>query len=269
MISPTDAVAWRNAHAAQDGMVIMDVCGADRDSNDCVCFRLSRKHQRMSRTSPLYLVTAEMAEIAVSAGRSVPLTGVPGIAPSPVGFMIIDRPMGWNSDDDDKRSEDIVAVSWDQRDMQFCLLNPDGQWGHQGWTEWARLPEVPSDMQEDNTIEGLAALRPFIAASLLMQQKLAVAETGMVSRQVRRHAARRGLPSAVKVIRWRKVDRRQRSEDEQALVEWSHRWIVSGHWRNQWYPRFDAHLPIWIAPHQKGPKDKPLVVRETVTVWNR
>lgn len=47
-------------------------------------------------------------------------------------------------------------------------------------------------------------------------------------------------------------------------VPWSHRWLVRGHWRRQWYPSRREHRPLWIAPYVKGPGDKPLRVRRTV-----
>lgn len=48
---------------------------------------------------------------------------------------------------------------------------------------------------------------------------------------------------------------------------WSHRWIVGGHWRNQAHgPGGRLRRPTWIAPHVKGPDDKPLVVKDRVGV---
>lgn len=48
------------------------------------------------------------------------------------------------------------------------------------------------------------------------------------------------------------------SGKEQREVEWSCRWIVRGHWRQQWYPSLSNHKAIWIIPYIKGPEDKPL-----------
>jgi hypothetical protein len=48
--------------------------------------------------------------------------------------------------------------------------------------------------------------------------------------------------------------KRQGGEGD-AEVEWTHRWVVGGHWRNQWYPTLDAHRQIWIADFVKGPED--------------
>lgn len=41
-------------------------------------------------------------------------------------------------------------------------------------------------------------------------------------------------------------------------VDWSCRWVVSGHWRQQWYPSTQENRPIFISPYVKGPDDKPL-----------
>ena len=39
---------------------------------------------------------------------------------------------------------------------------------------------------------------------------------------------------------------------------YSHRFIVRGHWRNQWFPSLDRHQPIWIEPFVKGPVGTPI-----------
>ena len=49
-----------------------------------------------------------------------------------------------------------------------------------------------------------------------------------------------------------------------------HRFIVSGHWRDQPYgPGRSQRRRQWIAPYIKGPKDKPLRLDETVRVLRR
>lgn len=46
--------------------------------------------------------------------------------------------------------------------------------------------------------------------------------------------------------------------------EYIHRWVVKGHWRNQWYPSRKMHRPVWVAPYMKGPDDAPLLAGEKV-----
>lgn len=75
-----------------------------------------------------------------------------------------------------------------------------------------------------------------------------------------------GLPSKVTVVRLRRTAGMERLEGE-SLVEWAHRWIVKGHWRNQPYKNDDGttrYERIWIAPYVKGPEGKPLKQSEKV-----
>ncbi|MCR4373437.1 MAG: hypothetical protein NUW22_01150 [Acidobacteria bacterium] len=73
-----------------------------------------------------------------------------------------------------------------------------------------------------------------------------------------KRAERAGIVPLIRVIR---LPRRVREQGAAELghVDWHHRWIVSGHWRQQpWGPERKRIRPVWIAPHVKGPDDKPL-----------
>jgi hypothetical protein len=66
----------------------------------------------------------------------------------------------------------------------------------------------------------------------------------------------------VTVIRLRRADPKREQQGDVQEVNWTHRWLVDAHWRNQWYPSIKAHRQIWIAPHIKGPEDKELRIKE-------
>jgi hypothetical protein len=106
--------------------------------------------------------------------------------------------------------------------------------------------------------EQIALLRWLMSASMFVEQKLAVPEPCDIPRGVRRSAERNGihLPK-VSVVRLRRVGS-QRDIDSIAQQEWSCRWLVTGHWRNQWYQKAGRHVRRWIAPYVKGPEDKPM-----------
>jgi hypothetical protein len=70
-----------------------------------------------------------------------------------------------------------------------------------------------------------------------------------------------GAKPIVKIIELRTL-KRPGCPDGESDIEWTHRWIVRGHWREQWIPSRNAHEPRWIAPYVKGPEDKPLVVAD-------
>lgn len=88
-------------------------------------------------------------------------------------------------------------------------------------------------------------------------------------RPMRRRIERMGRPASPVLIVTLRREASQRAEPSDSLIEWTHRWIVRGHWRNQWYPTQEAHRAIWIDPYVKGPEDAPLVVRERVAAVSR
>lgn len=114
----------------------------------------------------------------------------------------------------------------------------------------------PDDYSGDPQIEGLLQLIAFINSPFIPIEKR------RPQRQARRDAARKGSPFAddeVGFIILRRPASQNGSSEEGDPVAWRHRWIVSGHYRAQWYPSEQAHHVIWIAPHMKGPADAPLL----------
>lgn len=105
----------------------------------------------------------------------------------------------------------------------------------------------------------------FLAAFwTIMRQEIVSLAEGEVLRASKKRAGRAKVPDRVTVIMLRRR-RGQKSEGE-SLVEWTHQWIVRGHWRWQPYgprdnPTYDW---IWIHPYLKGPEDAPLAMTEHV-----
>jgi hypothetical protein len=54
---------------------------------------------------------------------------------------------------------------------------------------------------------------------------------------------------------------RDRNESIGAERKHQHRWLVSGHFRNEWYPSEQTHKVVSIAPYVKGPTLAPLLPR--------
>lgn len=104
--------------------------------------------------------------------------------------------------------------------------------------------------------------RIILAALTWLQQRIIVTSLGQIERHRKKQIAREhdvAPPSDVKVIQLRRTESQpslQKSGIE--AVDWSCRWIVGGHWRNQ--PYKDERKLIYIMPYVKGPEDKPLKV---------
>lgn len=73
-----------------------------------------------------------------------------------------------------------------------------------------------------------------------------------------------GRDHRVRVIQLRKATTRPHRDGPSMPREWSHRWLVKGHWRNQWYPSEQRHALKWIPTHIKGPDDKELFLHDRV-----
>jgi hypothetical protein len=120
--------------------------------------------------------------------------------------------------------------------------------------------------------DGSVASYQFPIAKLLVsfwflaQQRLFVLNKGDVSRPVRRRAKARQVKTVIVMVLRRKI---YADTDDRRNVNWTHRWISRAHWRNQWYPSQNRHLPIWIPDSVKGPKDKPLVVKQRAFEFRR
>lgn len=103
--------------------------------------------------------------------------------------------------------------------------------------------------------------RRFVLAFLtFIEQRILISPQQRAERHARKRLEREGFQHELLVrvveLRRRQVQSEYRGDPDP--VEWSHQWIVSGHWRQQWYPSLNANQPRWIMPYVKGPEDKPL-----------
>jgi hypothetical protein len=115
------------------------------------------------------------------------------------------------------------------------------------------------DAYEELTITRVLRLRYFAAALAFLQQRILIAEPRPLDRSTRRR-----LPATwtneplVRVIQLRRRSAPHHLTDNRDMPDWSCRWIVRGHWRQQPYPAQGFVQPKWIMPFLKGPEDKPL-----------
>lgn len=120
----------------------------------------------------------------------------------------------------------------------------------------------------ENSLGAAVAFASFyLAACTWLKQRVAVTEPGHIERHHRKQLARDmkqqdvPVPATIKVVHLRRAETRSHEpsvEGEHAPREWSCRWGVEGHWRNQPIGpgRAETKL-IYIMPFVKGPADKP------------
>jgi hypothetical protein len=160
--------------------------------------------------------------------------------------------LGWTNPTDPR---DHAAQSWTGDDVLTAagIRPPRGI--------WAMIIGIWHFDEEPQPSQAFRLLSTFLR---FINEPWLSDETERPSRATGRRAAREQLDSPVRVIRLRRSGNHSEGGTGDSSVEWSHRWMVTGHWRNQWYATTGQHRPKWIPAHVKGPADKPLVVKETV-----
>lgn len=105
----------------------------------------------------------------------------------------------------------------------------------------------------------------------LMAEKIVQSEARVPGRPARREAKRFDMPpSILRVIELRrKRSNKEPDRENGAARHYTHRWIVRGHWRNQWYPSEGRHKQKYISEYVAGPEDLDLIVKTRVWNWDR
>lgn len=136
------------------------------------------------------------------------------------------------------------------------------------WT-WNAAPRTNPDEDRTEKNSGWMLYRLPLSLWILMGQRITVTDTVDPERASRRRMSKGPKLDVdkIKIIRLRKMDYAR--SDNEVHVAWSHRWLVSGHWKNQWFPSLKTHRLIWVAAHIKGPESKPLVLKDTVGLLMR
>jgi hypothetical protein len=240
---------------------------------------------RILPDASIYLVTEEMSDLAIRAASTLPDAVHVADLPADSGLILFERAIGsfpMTAEDSDEPGEPmpVLGAVWHftkfqgggegialaplgkSRESSVLLPMPIATWG----TGCGNNGDGPWPMYNDYS--GAAAV--VHAAWAIMQQTLAVSAPAHADRAESRRSARAGLPSDLIVVHLRK--RRVEDpdpDDTGSVVDWSHRWLVGGHWRNQWLPSRSCHRPMWIDPYVKGPDDKPLVLKAKVHVWSQ
>lgn len=136
-------------------------------------------------------------------------------------------------------------------------------------------PDRPSTSRGHSGDEDSDWLSVVASAWLLMGQhrvtdtRIQRADTGRVEAA---DTDRPPLPRDVTIIDLRRTEPKPREDDpEHPGREYTRRWWVDGHWRQQACgPEHSQRKPVWIAPHIKGPEGLPLDEdKPRVHVWRR
>lgn len=118
---------------------------------------------------------------------------------------------------------------------------------------------VSGHYRKDGT--ALKVIEFYAAAVAWINQRFISSEMQVIQRHARKRIKRDfGVDTeGVRVVQLRRAEASHNDNaGDASATDWSCRWIVNGHWRNQ--PYKDGHRLKYILPYVKGPADKPLKV---------
>lgn len=131
----------------------------------------------------------------------------------------------------------------------FQCFSVDGHRWVPDSSNWVRKDKSYKD-------ECVRVLRFILTSNAFLDQRIMSSEPVGIERHARKRAARLNVDPMVHVVMFRKME--QKSTTQAEPTDWSCRWIVRGHWRNQFHSASKRHVPTWINPHIKGPETLPL-----------
>lgn len=207
--------------------------------------------------------------------RSVPLSGSGGDVQA---FLLSAVWESLNADGAGKLFAfmDLAAVLNDADIPQWEVLVPPDENGHYSRMSASRLRAkllVEEDVPPYPWIDW-DKMGAFVMACMHLMNEPAVVAVDTV-RAGRKDAVRTAsgeweLPKIRRLtLRPMRYVRTAPGERDAKGREYRCRWVVRGHWRQQWYAATQEHRPVYIASYLKGPEGAPLNTAERVFVWNR
>lgn len=180
------------------------------------------------------------------------------------------------------KDERVLTISCYGRTAEHFAIDghsPRSHWYPQGRSDWRWGADTDAPtfegFDEVHRSSMLEERRWLAALWLLAAQPLASTEEVHAPRAARRRIGRAGgrlaplgeSPVRLIDVRGSRVPREPGDRSEATGREYTRRWVVTGHWRQQAYgPGWSLRRPTYIADHIAGPDDRPLVVREDVHV---
>jgi len=184
----------------------------------------------------------------------------------------------WNDDDD---PDDTAIWQYRPEDEREFVRRVVGRWNYTGsfvmlngerigppTIAGTAIPEPMrrrfAERNETPNLESVNVPRYLHALFLMLNQTIVRTSTHEPNSKERRRLKRMPIPGKVTVIELRRSEYPDREPGE-SHVEWSHRWLVRGHWRWQRCgPGLSEKKRVWVHPYVKGPEDRPLVASQRI-----
>lgn len=255
----------------------------DKDLEQLYGMALALLSKEITDVSRLVWISPEMVDLVTRAAASLPpYVFHPSVLPWPSAIVVCAKPV-FSVPDRFGVPHSLVVFQWYTANPSNLALIVNGL----SYTRDGLVPSLVTTLRDGSEwgdLRGghinqlatdefnIAEIAQFMCAMwLLVQQRVAVTRQARASRADRRRWDRieAGPIPETTVIELRRPVTQSGEREDPGFVEWSRRWIVDGHWRNQYHPSTGERVPTWIAPYIKDPEDKPLVVQRKINAWVR
>lgn len=247
------------------------------------------------RAADLYWISDDMTALSVHAGEQLAAARwATDDRPSPVGLTVFDGGLGM-VDVAPGIHAPVQALAWGPGPgstlIVWHLLDGPKLLSALPGADVSRVPPLlavrearlpvtdePVSLDDLPAYEGMRPSRAIVAALAaswhLMQQPQLTDRTVQEPGRAEARALRRAdLPDdgVTLVVLRRQYTPADRDPDAGSDGRrYRHRWVVSGHWRNQAYgPGRSLRRQTWVPSYVKGPEGAPLLSTEKVNVWRR
>lgn len=236
------------------------------------------------RQADLYWVSRDMTALALDASTDMPAWTVAAALPCPTGLLMWAGPLppvtcltAYQASAAAPLTvrQPLRGVLWGVigAQLQVILVLDDQATS----VRVGNVVSVPLD--GDGTSGAYAPACPEVGAvmalvgatwTLMAQPQVAERRRRDQSRRDVQRATRTGeSTSPVTIVDLRPL-RTQPATDRDGTGRRLHtRFLVRGHWRQQYHPSDHSHRPRWINSYLKGPEGAPLKTTDTVRVWRR
>jgi len=128
--------------------------------------------------------------------------------------------------------------------------NPEITWDEQG------------NMEADPHV--VAARKFMLSLWSFMRDEIVQAPRQHLPRNLSRRASRTPIVADLRILKLRKVRRPGSECGGETERQYSHRWLVRGHWR-----KLSSGRLTWVTAHIKGPPDAPFVFKNDIVAVTR
>jgi len=222
-----------------------------------------------------YYISEEIADVLVGGFNTLPSTPLGEVRPNSLyGWAFFQRPIVCPFPTQFDRMWEVKGLAWGPfgrghsagglnlgvfvRSPQSAHLPCSSMTSWPWESGWESLgEEIAQAGVADRELADWIRKLAFAFFAFIRQECVSI-QTTPASRPIRRH-----LPKAytadpvIKIIQLRRRSPATNGGESQSRG-YSCRWLVRGHWRNQFYPSSQSHRPRFIPAYVKGPDDKPL-----------